>query len=173
MVQYLSRRSTVGVLLISLLWQAFERPALAATQIHNQTVSPVTITFLGNDPDSPTLTVPVTVTFRTTAGANNKTWQLDLQATSGANMASCPSTIPVSKVQVSCTSTSVTNGGTGVCGAPFNLSTGLQTIASGFEGTGNATPYTVVINFTFNDSWRYIATNTSCTVSLNYQITAN
>ena len=159
--------------LMSLSWQSLGRPALAATQIHQQAVSPTTITFTGTDPDSPNLTVPVSLTFRTTAGANNLTWQAAVQATSGANLVGCPNTIPIGKIQVSCSSTSVANGGTGVCSGSFNLSTGLLTIASGLEGTGNATPYTVNLNFTLTDSWRYIATNTSCTVSLNYQITAN
>lgn len=74
---------------------------------------------------------------------------------------------------MTCVSASASNGGTGGCSAPFNLSTGLQTIAGGTEGTGNATPYTVVANFSFQDSWQYIATNSPCTVSLSYQIIAN
>lgn len=46
-------------------------------------------------------------------------------------------------------------------------------IASGNEGTGNAVPYLATVNFTLQDSWRYIATNTACTVNLSYQIIAN
>ena len=57
--------------------------------------------------------------------------------------------------------------------APFDLSTTAQTIASGTEGTGNATPYVVTLNFSFQDSWRYIATTSPCTVNLTYQIIAN
>ena len=151
----------------------FEQPLRAATKIHNESASPLTITFLGTDPDSPTLTVPVTFFFRTTGGKLNNNWSLRVQATSGPNMINCPSTIPVDKIRVSCASSSSDNGGTANCAAPFNLSTGLQIIASGTEGTGNANPYDTVINFTFQDSWRYIATNTSCTVNLNYQISAD
>jgi hypothetical protein len=33
-------------------------------------------------------------------------------------------------------------------------------------------PYIIIINFTFQDSWRYIATNTPCSVSLTYRIIA-
>jgi len=166
-------RLAAGLFLAGALWQVMERTAYSGTQIHSILATPATITFLATDPDSPTLTVPVTVQFRTTGGSNTKAWQLDLQATSGANMVGCPSAIPINKIQVSCVSSSVDNGGTGVCAAPFNLSTGLQPIASGMEGTGNAVPYQVVLNFTFQDSWRYIATNTACSVTLNYQIIAN
>src|ERR1051326_2183620 len=168
---YRRRRSSLVVFLIGLFAQAAGQPALAATQIHNISLTPATITFLGTDPDSPTITVPVAAFFRTTAGSTSRGWTLSVQATSGNNMATCPSTIPISKVQVSCTSVAVDTGATGVCAAPFNLSTGLQTVSSGLEGSGNATPYTTNINFTFTDSWRYIATNTACSVTLNYQIT--
>ena len=166
-------RSLAGLLLTGLWWQAAVQPLFAATKIHNSSATPVTVTFLGIDPDSPTLTVPVTISFRTTGGSTAQSWSLSVQATSGANMANCPSTIPISKIQVSCVSSSSDNGGTASCAAPFNLSTGLQTVASGNEGIGNAVPYATAINFTLQDSWRYIATNTACTVNLSYQIIAN
>lgn len=162
-----------AVVLLGIAWLALEQPLLAVTKIHNVSASPLTITFLGTDPDSPTLTVPVTVFFRTTGGKLTNNWSLSVQATSGPNMINCPSTIPVGTIQVSCVSSVADNGGTANCAAPFNLSTGLQTISSGTEDTGNATPYDTVINFTFQDSWRYIASNTSCTVNLNYQIIAD
>jgi hypothetical protein len=161
----------IALLGIALL--ALPAPLRGATKVHNEAVSPATITFLGTDPDSPTLTVPVTVFFRTTGGRLTNSWRLSVQAASGSNMLNCPNSIPVDKIQVSCVSAVSDNGGTANCAAPFNLSTGLQTISSGTEGTGNATPYETVINFTFEDSWRYIATDTSCTVTLNYQIIAD
>ena len=153
---------------------ALPQPLLAATKIHNELASPVTIIFLGTDPDSPTLTVPVTIYFRTTGGQTNNNWRISLQAASGPNMMNCPSTIPVDRIQVSCVS-AIADDGAAIanCAAPFNLSTGLQTISSGTEGAGNARPYETVINFTFQDSWRYIATDTSCSVNLNYQIIAD
>jgi hypothetical protein len=150
-----------------------QRPLLAATQIHNQTVAPAALTFFATDPDVPVLTVPATVTFRTTAGQTTKAWQINVQATSGANMINCPNPIPINQIQARCISVSVANGGTGACSAPFNLSTGLQNVAGGREGTGNAVPYTIVLEFTFTDSWRFIATNTACSVNLSYQIIAN
>ena len=168
-----ARRFAAAVLLCATSAVLAEQRAAAATQIHNQAATPATITFTGTDPDSPNLTVPVTVSFRTTSGSNSKTWSISVQATSGANMNSCPSTIPINKIQVSCVSAASDNGGTAACAAPFNLSTGLQTIASGNEGTGNAVPYTMAVNFALQDSWRYIATNSPCTVTLNYQIIAN
>jgi hypothetical protein len=168
-----TNRIAAGVLLYIFVWHAMELPLLAATQIHNQSVTPSALTFLATDPDVPVLTVPATITFRTTAGQTTKTWALNVQASSGANMINCPNPIPVSAVQVRCISVSVANGGNGACSGPFNLSTGLQNLAGGREGTGNAVPYTIVVEFTFQDSWRFIATNSPCTVNLSYQIIAN
>src|SRR3972149_3896293 len=100
----LAGRIALGWLAATALWLSLERPLVAATQIHNQSATPATISFLATDPDSPTLSVPVTVSFRTTGANTTRTWQLDVQATSGANMASCPNAIPVSQIQVSCVS---------------------------------------------------------------------
>ncbi|MBI4480949.1 MAG: hypothetical protein HY651_13090 [Acidobacteria bacterium] len=166
-------RSLAWLVVTGWWWQAAVPPLFAATRIHDSSATPVTVTFLGIDPDSPTLTVPVTISFRTTGGSTAQSWSLSVQATSGANMTNCPSTIPINKIQVSCVSSSSANGGTASCAAPFNLSTSLQMIASGNEGTGNAVPYLATVNFTLQDSWRYIATNTACTVNLSYQIIAN
>ena len=168
-----SKRIATAVLLYVFVWQAMESPLLAATQIHNQSVTPLALTFLATDPDVPVLTVPATISFRTTGGNNTRTWSLSVQATSGANMINCPNPIPISAVQARCISASVANGGTGTCSAPFSLSTGLQNLAGGREGTGNAVPYTIVVEFRFVDSWRFIATNTACTINLSYQIIAN
>ena len=88
-------------------------------------------------------------------------------------MINCPNPIPINAVQVRCISVSVSNGGNGACSGTFNLSTSLQNIAGGREGTGNAVPYQIVVEFTFQDSWRFIGTNTPCTVNLSYQIIAN
>lgn len=166
------RTAATGVL-IAMYFAVFAAPLPAATKVHNQSASPMSITLIGADPDSPTLTVPVTISFRTTGGRLSNNWSLSVQAASGPNMTNCPSSIPIDKVQVSCTSSVSDNGGTATCAAPFNLSTGLQTISSGTEGTGNAVPYDTVINFTLQDSWRYIATDTACTINLNYQIIAD
>ncbi len=168
-------RGTIWLALL-MVWLAHALAPLAhaATQIHSVSVTPAAITFLANDPDLAFVpgNVSGTIAFRTTGGATTRTWRVDVQATTG-NLASCPSTIPVSRIQVSCVSATSDNGGTGSCGAPFSLSTTPQTIASGTEGTGNATPYTITLNFSFQDSWQYIATTSPCTVSLTYQIVAN
>ena len=167
-------RIAAAIVLLGMNWLVFASPLRAATKIHNESATPITLTFLGADPDSPTLSVPVTIFFRTTGGGVNNNWSLSVQAASGPNMINCPSTIPIDTIQVSCVSTLADDGDAiANCAAPFNLTTGLQTISSGTEGAGNARPYETVINFTFQDSWRYIATDTACTVNLNYQIIAD
>ena len=157
-----------------LVWQAFTLPVLAATQIHTISATPATILFAANDPDIPTVpgNVSATIAFRTTGGDLARNWRVDVQAAGGANLANCPRAIPVSRIRVTCVSAISDNGGTGGCAAPFNLSSGPQMVASGLEGTGNAVPYTITINFSFQDSWQYIATNSPCTVTLSYQIIA-
>src|SRR3990170_3928452 len=95
-------RIAAAMLLSGVSWLALQQPLFAATKIHNESASPLTITLLGTDPDSPTLTVPVTINFRTTGGNLNNAWSLSVQATSGANMINCPSSIPVDKITVSC-----------------------------------------------------------------------
>ena len=163
-----------AILLAGLQWLATEPRLLAATKVHNESATPVTITLVGADPDSPTLTVPVTIFFRTTGGRVGNSWSLSVQSASGPTMLNCPTPIPIDKIQVSCVSTIADDGAAAAtCAAPFNLSTGLQTISSGTEGAGNARPYETVINVTLLDSWRYIATDTSCTINLNYQIIAD
>jgi len=155
-------------------WLLSAQPLLAATKIHNQTTTPLTLTFIGADPDTPVLSVPVTVFFRTTGAKVNGTWSLSVQAVSGPNMINCPNAIPVESIRVSCVSAVADDGAEPAsCASPFNLSTGLQTVSSGTEGIGNARPYETIINFTFQDSWRYIATDSACTINLNYQIIAD
>lgn len=164
------------LLAFALVWQAFTRPALAAaTQLHTISATPATILFAANDPDTPIVpgNVSATIAFRTTGGDPTRNWRVDVQATGGGTLANCPRSIPLSQIRVTCVSATAANGGTGACTAPFNLSNSLQMIASGAEGSGNATPYTITVNFSFQDSWQYIATNSPCTVSLSYQIIAN
>lgn len=159
----------------ALVVQMTTLPAFAITKLHNVVATPATIVFAANDPDTPTVpgNVTATISFRTTGGDLLRTWRLDVQATGGGSLANCPRSIPVSRIRVTCVSATADNGGTGVCAAPFNLSTGLQTLANGTEGTGNASPYAITVNFTFEDAWQYIATNSPCVVNLSYQIIAN
>jgi hypothetical protein len=102
-------------------------------------------------------------------GTRNNTWNLTVQA-SAAAFANCP-TVPVSAVTVTCASTTVSGGGAGACGAAFPLSTTAHVVASGTEGR-NSDTYTVVINFTLADSWKYIAkTSPACSSTLSYVTT--
>jgi hypothetical protein len=146
----------------------------ATTQIHNASATPAIVTFFANDPDLPFVpaSISATINFRTTGGSPTKAWSLEVQAAGGPNLASCPSTVPINRITAACVSATSDNGGTGSCNAPFTLSSSPQVVASGIEGTGNAVPYIIIINFTFQDSWRYIATNTPCSVSLTYRIIA-
>jgi hypothetical protein len=146
-------------------------PIFAATSIVSQSATPSTITFAANDPDlSPVAgNSSATITFTTSGGNIGRTWNVQVQATT-VNFGSCPNTIAPSVVHVSCGSAG--GGNSASCSAPFYLSNALQTIASGTEGSGPAS-YTVIVNFTFADSWTYIPATAPCTLNLSYQITAN
>ena len=97
-------------------------------------------------------------------------WTLSLQAGS-TSFVGCP-TIPVSAIQVSCGTTSVSGvgTGTGACGGSFPLSTTVQQIAGGAQGIG-ANSYSVSLNFTLAESWRYVASS-ACTVTITYFVDA-
>ena len=167
-------RRISALLTLVVIWQGSRVMGLAATSILNPMATPLTITFSANDPDSPSVagSSTATITFRATGGSNARTWNVQVQATT-TNFGSCPSTVAANRVQVTCVSSTVSGGGgTGSCSGPFNLSTALTTVASGTEGNG-ARDYTVNVNFTFLDSWGFIATTAPCSVSLQYLITAN
>lgn len=135
------------------------------------TVSPAAITFSATNPD----TAPVDSGSSTASISwsnldfNTGAWSLTVQASS-ASFSSCP-TVPVSAVTVSCASVSTSIGGTGTCSPSFGLSTSAQTVASGNQGTLTYN-YTVTLNFTLADNWKYIAeTSPSCSLSLSYVAT--
>jgi hypothetical protein len=81
--------------------------------------------------------------------------------------------VPVSAIRVACSSADVSGGaGTGVCAPAFSLSQVPQVLAQGNQGNNTRT-YTVGVNFSFTDSWRYIASNgPSCSLTLTYTIVA-
>ena len=144
-------------------------PKLGLTTISNTTVTPASITFTATNPGS----LPVVggssgaVVSWTTAGSIFGSWNLTVSAP--ANFTSCP-TVPVSAVTVSCSSVS---GGTGgACGGSSALSTGGVQMASGTQGLLLPGNYSVNLNFTLQDSWKYIASS-SCSLTLTYTITAN
>jgi hypothetical protein len=166
-----TRRKAGGIVCLAATLVAFAPLCWAAIQV--PTATPATITFTANDPDNPAVggSVSATISFRVTGGATARTWNVQVQATS-ANFSSCPSSVPVSQVTATCASVVVGGNATGTCSGPVNLSTGLQTVASGNEGSGTVT-YTVVVNYKFTDSWRFIPTGSACSLGLSYLITAN
>lgn len=135
------------------------------------TVTPATISFSASNP----ATAPVvaanstaTISWSVLSGGNN--WNVTVQA-SAPTFSNCP-TVPVSAVKVSCASATIGSlGGSATCAAPFQLSTTPLQVAGGAEGVV-AMNYTVTLNFTLADSWKYIAqTSSACSLSLTY--TAN
>jgi hypothetical protein len=131
-------------------------------------VSPATISFTATNPNSAPVdsgSSTATVSWENLDFAQGA-WSLTVQAPSSA-FSSCP-TVPVSAVTVSCASVSATIGGTGTCSPPFALSTAAQTVASGNQAILTFS-YTVTLNFTLADNWKYIAeTSPSCSLLLSY-----
>jgi len=135
------------------------------------TATPGTISFTASNPStSPTDAGSSAATVSWLySGTRNYTWSLTVQA-GAATFSNCP-TVPVSAVTVSCSSTTVGGGGTGSCGAAFPLSTTAHVVTNGTEGRNSST-YTVLINFTLADSWKYIAqTSPACSLTLSYVTT--
>ena len=131
------------------------------------TASPATISFHATDPDRGTVIANSvsTITWTLNGGNADQPWALLIQA-NGTSVSGCP-TIPVSAVTVSCSSAS-----TGSCNnGSFPLSSTSQQVAGGSEIPGSST-YTVIINLSLADRWSYIATQSSCTLSLNYIVQA-
>jgi hypothetical protein len=167
------KRKLTCMTLIAAAWTVFAAVGSAQTTITLPSTSPTTITFIASNPDTPTVSgsPAATVSFLTSGGSNGSTWNVQVQATT-ANFGSCPSAVPASQVRATCTSATVSGGaGSGTCAGAFNLSTALQTVASGTESPGNNRTYTVTLSFTFTDSWSFIPA--SCTLGLSYFITAN
>lgn len=164
------------IILLLATWCGLSASVFAATSISNTSAFPATITFSATDPEGiPTVggSSNATITWRTTGGSNTSTWTLQVQSTA-ATFASCPSSPPATQVTVNCVSVTPpgAGGGTGACAGSGGLSTALRTVASGIESSGNNRNYTVVLSFTFSDSWSFIAAP-SCTLGLSYLITAN
>lgn len=134
-------------------------------------VSPSTISFAATNPDSSPVVAgssSATVSWLY-IDLNTGDWNLTVQAAS-PSFTNCPN-IPVSAVTVSCASIQKLLGGAGNCAPPFPLSTTPQVVASGTQQILTF-DYSININFTLADNWRYIAqTNPSCSLSLTY--TAN
>jgi hypothetical protein len=115
--------------------------------------TPAAIRFTATDPDQGSVAgTPATITWTVSNGCG---------------------TVPASAIRVSCSSATVSGGfGNGACAAPFSLSNTPQLLASGRQGLFTNT-HTVNVNFSFTDSWRYIASNgASCSLALTYSVTA-
>ena len=136
------------------------------------TVTPATINFVTSNNPTATPVVagsaPASVTWNALSIFDNNNWTLTVQSAS-PNFANCPS-VPISAVTVTCSSATLGGvGGSATCSGSFPLSTTPQTVAGGVVGTLYSYNYSVTINFTLADSWKYIAeTNPQCSLSLNY-----
>ena len=134
--------------------------------------SPATITFTttSNPNTTPAVAGSATASLTWTAFSifDNNNWTLTVQA-SGATFANCP-WVPVSAVTVTCSSASVSGlGGSASCSGAFPLSTAAQQVAGGVVGALFSYSYSVTINFTLADSWKYIAEQSpACSLTLNY-----
>jgi hypothetical protein len=150
------------------------RPArlnLALGTLAGLSATPGTISFQATNPDLGQVSgsSPGSLTWSVLSGSHLQNWTLSVQSGS-SSFTGCP-TIPVSAVQVSCGSASVSGaGGTGVCSGSFPLSTSAQQIAGGAEGDGTGS-YSVSMNFTLAESWRYVASS-ACTLTLTYSVNA-
>lgn len=137
--------------------------------ITGMTVTPSTINFSATDPDlglvagSAASTVSFTLWF---GSASN--WTLTISS-STSTFSGC-TTIPASAITATCTAGTASQG-SAVCSAAGPLSTtGIQ-VASGAQGT--IANFTVTVNFTLSDSWKYIAqTSPTCPLSLTYTLDA-
>ena len=111
-----------------------------------------------------------TVTWTVQSGSQLQNWTINAQAGASA-FAGC-STIPVSAVRATCGSASVSGGGgTGSCSGSFQLSTLAQQVAGGVQGDGTNS-YSVSIGYTLDESWRYLASSSACTLTLIYTVNA-
>jgi hypothetical protein len=144
---------------------------LALGTLGSISASPGTISFQATNPDLGAVSgsAPGSLTWMVQSGSHLQNWTLSVQAGSSA-FVGCP-TIPISAVHVNCGSASVSGGnGTGACSGSFPLSTSAQQVAGGLEGDDTNT-YSVLINFTLAESWRYAASS-ACILTLTYSVNA-
>ena len=146
---------------------------MAQTRLGPIIATPAAIRFTATDPDQGAVAgTPATITWTASGGSPFRTWSISVWA-DRSTLNGC-GTVPTSAIRVSCSSATVSGGlGNGVCAAPFSLSGTPQLVASGREGLFFTFSYTVNVNFSFTDSWRYIASNgPSCSLTLTYSVNA-
>jgi hypothetical protein len=150
-------------------------PVVAAAAVTSAIITPSTLTFDSNDPDvMATAPTPVTVAITVTDGQPSRSWFLRVRAASPA-LTGCP-VVPASALRLACTSASVSekhpnNGlgnGSATCGAPVNISTSSQPVASGRLGNRDRV-YTVTLQVGFTDGWHYqVPAGSPCSANLSY-----
>lgn len=164
-----TEQACVGLLHAGLLVPA--RLNLAMGTIGTLSASPGTISFQASNPDLGIVSgsSPGSLTWMVLTGSRLQNWAVSVQAGS-SSFVGCP-TIPISAVRVNCSSATVSGGGgTGGCNGSFPLSTTPQQVAGGTEGDGSNS-YSVMMNFTLDESWHYKA-NSTCTLSITYSVSA-
>jgi hypothetical protein len=169
-IALLAAMATGSPVIPRLTTRSAAQPAMQAGNF-TLTATPATITFNATNPGTAPVvagSATASITWQVLSGGN--TWSLKVQANAPA-FANCP-TVPISAVTVSCASASSgVLGGTATCAGSFPLSTTPVQVAGGAEGLISYN-YSVTINFTLADRWKYIAeTNPACSISLTY--TAN
>ncbi len=145
----------------------------ASTSIPSMSVAPASLSFNGTDPDLVAISAsnPITVNFTMSGGKNKDQWSLEVWA-GATTFASCP-LVEDHAVTITCTSAIVGyagGGGTASCSNQITLSASAQTVASGKQDTGSNRPFTVTLAAVLNDQWRFTATTTPCTLTLNYRL---
>ena len=144
---------------------------LALGTVNSLSATPGTISFSASNPDSGAVSgsSQATLNWSIQNGVALLGWSISVQ--SGASTFSGCSTVPVSAVSVTCTNVSVGGlAGTGACNGTFPLSTVAHQVAGGTQALGTQS-YSVQINYTLAESWRYVA-NPSCALTLTYTVTA-
>jgi hypothetical protein len=144
---------------------------LAMGTLGSLSATPATISIRAANPDLVLVSgsSPGSLTWMVLSGVHSQNWTISVQAGS-SSLIGCP-TVPISAVRVSCGTATVSGtGGTGTCSGSFPLSTTAQQIAGGLEGDGSQS-YSVSMNFTLAESWRYVA-NSACTITLTYTVNA-
>lgn len=129
--------------------------------------------FSASDPDAGAVagSPNVTVGWNTSQGSQSSTWALYLYAGGSVfSGGSACSAVPASAVTVSCVSATASGNGTASCSGSFTLSTGIQQIAGGQESTGNSRNFSAIVSFRLADSWRYVSS--ICTLSVTYSLNA-
>lgn len=137
------------------------------------TVGSGTVTLNSSNPDG-SASVATSTTWGAPIGILSDRWNMTIAAGS-SSFTNCP-LVALGAVMITCTSVAITGvalGGTSsACSAPFPLSTMPQALAGGTDGVVLSAIglHTINLNIGFTDSWRYPATTSACTLSLNYSL---